>query len=214
MHYDYIAIEGNIGAGKTSLATKLSDDLNGKLVLEEFADNPFLPKFYENHERYAFPLELSFLAERYSQLKEDLATRDLFHQCTVADYFINKSQIFAKANLKGDEYDLFLKMFQIAEASLPHPEVIVYLYLDVANLQENIKKRGREYEQKITDRYLTTIQKSYMQYIRQHRKLRVLMLDMNGIDFVANEEDYQKVRKLILQEHPVGVTRIDVKGKM
>lgn len=208
MHHDYIAIEGNIGAGKTSLATRLSNELNGKLVLEEFADNPFLPKFYENKDRYAFPLELSFLAERFSQLKEDLATRDLFHQCTVADYFINKSQIFARANLKGDEYDLFAKMFNIAEGSLPKPDVIVYLYLDVENLQRNIRKRGREYELNITDKYLATIQKSYFQYIKQHRKLRVLILDTNKIDFVNNEDDYMKVKSEVLKEIPVGVTRV------
>jgi deoxyadenosine/deoxycytidine kinase len=210
MHYDYITIEGNIGAGKTSLATRLSKDLNGKLVLEEFADNPFLPKFYENKERYAFPLELSFLAERFSQLREDLSNRDLFHQLTVADYFINKSQIFARATLKGDEYELFLKMFNIAVASLPKPDVIVFLHLSVENLQRNIKKRGRSYEQNISDQYLNSIQKNYMQFIKQHRKLRVLMLDTNDIDFVNNEEDYQKVKKLVLGEVKVGVTRTKV----
>lgn len=208
MHYDYIAIEGNIGAGKTSLATKLSNDFNGKLVLEEFADNPFLPKFYENQERYAFPLELSFLAERYSQLKEDLSSRDLFHQCTVADYFISKSQIFARATLQGAEYELFLKMFNITEANLPKPDVIVYLYLSVENLQRNIRKRGREYEQKITDEYLDGIQKNYLQFIKQHRKMKVLMLDTNEVDFVNNADDYARVKAEVMKEIPVGVTRV------
>ncbi len=206
MRYDYIAIEGNIGAGKTSLATRLAADFSGKLVLEEFADNPFLPKFYEDRERYAFPLELSFLAERFSQLKEILASRDLFNNLIIADYFISKSMIFSKANLKGDEFELFSKMFHIIEASLPAPSLLVFLHLNSDKLIENIQKRGREYEQKIAPSYLMEVEKSYFKFIKQHRKLRVVVIDTNDIDFVANEEDYQKIVSIIQQDHPRGIT--------
>ncbi|MFT4679922.1 MAG: deoxyguanosine kinase [Flavobacteriales bacterium] len=208
MRYDYIAIEGNIGAGKTSLATRLAEDFSGKLVLEEFADNPFLPKFYEDRDRYAFPLELSFLAERFSQLKDILASRDLFNNFIVADYFISKSMIFSKANLKGDEFELFSKMFHIIEASLPAPSLIVFLHLNSDKLIENIQKRGRDYEQKIAPSYLIEVEKSYFKFIKQHRKLRVVVIDTNDVDFVSNEEDYQKIVSIIRQDHPKGITLI------
>ena len=208
MRYDYIAIEGNIGAGKTSLATRLSEDFSGKLVLEEFADNPFLPKFYEDRDRYAFPLELSFLAERFSQLKEILASRDLFNNLIIADYFISKSMIFSKANLKGDEFELFSKMFHIIEASLPAPSLLVFLHLSSDKLIENIQKRGREYEQKIAPSYLIEVEKSYFKFIKQHRKLRVVVIDTNEVDFVSNEADYQKIVSIIQQDHPKGITLI------
>ena len=208
MRYDYIAIEGNIGAGKTSLATRLSEDFSGKLVLEEFADNPFLPKFYEDRDRYAFPLELSFLAERFSQLKEILASRDLFNNLIIADYFISKSMIFSKANLKGDEFELFSKMFHIIEASLPAPSLLVFLHLSSDKLIENIQKRGREYEQKIAPSYLIEVEKSYFKFIKQHRKLRVVVIDTNEVDFVSNEADYQKMVSIIQQDHPKGITLI------
>jgi deoxyguanosine kinase len=206
MRYDYIAIEGNIGAGKTSLATRLAEDFSGKLVLEEFADNPFLPKFYEDRDRYAFPLELSFLAERFSQLKAILASRDLFNNLIIADYFISKSMIFSKANLKGDEFELFSKMFHIIEASLPAPSLLVFLHLSSDKLIDNIQKRGREYEQKIAPSYLMEVEKSYFKFIKQHRKLRVVVIDTNDIDFVSNEEDYQKIVSIIKQDHPRGIT--------
>ncbi|NQX91077.1 MAG: deoxynucleoside kinase, partial [Flavobacteriales bacterium] len=186
--YSYIAIEGNIGAGKTSLATMLSEEFNAKLVLEEFADNPFLPKFYDNADRYAFPLELSFLAERFAQLKKDLNSRDLFQPSVIADYFISKSKIFAKANLSKEEYALFNQVFELMDPSLPKPQLLVYLHLPVEELQKNIKKRGREYEQNIQDKYLQKIQKSYFSFIKQQRKLRTVVIDTSGVDFVNNPD--------------------------
>ena len=206
--YRYISIEGNIGAGKTSLSTRLANDWGARLVLEEFAENPFLPKFYEQPERYAFPLELSFLSERFSQLKRELNTSDLFTSLIISDYFISKCQIFAKNNLQGDEYQLFMKMFELVESSCPKPDLLVYLYLDVTDLQANIRKRGRTYESHITDEYLENIQRQYMEFIRQHQDMRVVIINTQGLDFVAHEDHYRKLQELIQQEYPIGITRI------
>jgi len=195
--YEYIAIEGNIGVGKTSLATKIAADYNGQLVLEEFAENPFLPKFYENRERYAFPLELSFLSERFAQLKSVLATKDLFKEIVVADYFIHKCLIFSKANLQGDEYDLFSKMYSIIEQSLPKPDLLIYLHVDTGQLLQNIKKRGRDYEQNIKAEYLEEVKESYFSFIKQHRNLNILTIDVTGLDFVNSVSDYQKIIAII-----------------
>ena len=206
--YKYISIEGNIGAGKTSLSKMLAEEIGAKLVLEEFAENTFLPKFYENPERYAFPVELSFLSERFSQLKRELNTTDLFSPNIISDYFISKCQIFAKNNLSKDEYDLFMKMYEIVEASCRKPDLMVYLYLDVEDLQYNIRKRGREYEKGITADYLQNIQNQYLEYIRQHEDMRVLIIYTKGLDFVANPVDYQLLRDIILQPRESGVYRL------
>jgi len=206
--YSYIAIEGNIGAGKTSLSSKLAEDFNGRLVLEEFADNPFLPKFYEHPERYAFPLELSFLAERFAQLKKDLYSRDLFQPFVFADYFISKSMIFAKANLGEEEFDLFMRMFKLMDTQLPRPDLMVYLHLEVDQLQANIKKRGRTYEQQIKDEYLKSIQDSYFAFIKQHRKLRILIVETADVDFVNNPKDYQRMIDIVSETYPKGIHRI------
>lgn len=206
--YRYIVIEGNIGAGKTTLVQKMAAELQARVVLEEFADNPFLPKFYENRERYAFPVELSFLAERFSQLTREQGQPDLFGQPVIADYFINKCQIFAKNNLEGDEYELFLRLFSIVQAQIPKPDLLVYLYLNVENLQRNIRKRGREYEQKITDVYLENIQHQYLEFIRQHEHMRVLVIDTNELDFVNRAEDYERIKTLMLQYREPGIHRV------
>lgn len=208
LKHKYIAIEGNIGAGKTSLATRLANDLHARLILEEFADNPFLAKFYENPERYAFPLELSFLSERFSQLKKEVNQEDLFAPQIVSDYIISKCQIFAKNNLPEDEYQLFLKMYEIVESSVTRPDLMIYLYQDVEQLLSNIRKRGREYEQKIEASYLENIQRQYLEFIRQHEEQRIVIIDTSSLDFVQNEEDYQWIKEKILQEYPIGLTRI------
>jgi deoxyguanosine kinase len=205
MRYKYIAIEGNIGAGKTSLATRLAEETGSTLMLEEFADNPFLPKFYADPVRYAFPLELSFLSERFTQLKRELLSRDLFSPGIVADYFISKSNIFAKNNLEGDELELFQKVFNMIEPTIPQPDVLVYLYLEVDKLQRNIRKRGRPYEQDITDDYLEKIQKQYMAFIKQHRKIRTLIINTSELDFVNSEEDYQWMKAQILAPRDKGI---------
>jgi deoxyguanosine kinase len=209
MLYNYIAIEGNIGAGKTSLATKISEDHNAKLILEQFADNPFLPKFYEKPEQYAFPLELSFLAARYHQLKDELTRQDLFKTFTITDYFINKTLIFAQKNLQPDEFALFTKLFYIINTTLPKPDLLVYLYLSIDNLKRNITKRGRSYEQNMEKEYLEKIQSGYLEFIKSQQNMRILIIDTNTIDFVNDEEDYQVIKDAILtKEYEIGVTRI------
>jgi deoxyguanosine kinase len=206
--YNYIAIEGNIGAGKTTLATRMSQQFNTRLILEQFEDNSFLPKFYEDPSRYAFPLELSFLADRFQQLKGQLANQDMFHPVTIADYFILKSLIFARKTLNSEEFTLYSRLFAIIENVLPKPDLLVYLYLDINRLQSNIRNRGRVYEQKIEDEYLQKIQEGYLDYIRQQQGLRVLLIDTNQLDFVAHQEDYNKLISIILKEYPVGIHRI------
>lgn len=208
--YNYIAIEGTIGAGKTSLATMISEDYNAKLILEGFADNPFLPKFYEEADKYAFPLELSFLAERYQQLTDQLSKQDLFKNFTVSDYFINKSLIFAQKTLQEDVFGLYARLFHIINSSIPKPDLLVYLYLSVDRLQANIKERGRDYEQNIENEYLEKIQAGYFEFIRQQQNMRILILDTNEVDFVQKPKDYKKIISLIDTEYEVGVHRVVV----
>ena len=188
--FNYIAIEGNIGAGKTTLATKIAEDFNAKTVLERFADNPFLPKFYEDQNRYAFPLEMSFLADRYQQISDDLAQFDLFKDFIVADYHIFKSLIFAKVTLTDDEYRLYRKLFEIIYKEMPKPDLYVYLYQNTERLLANIKQRGRSYEQEIPAEYLDKINKGYLDYIKSQTDLNVLIIDVSEKDFVKNQEDY------------------------
>ncbi len=203
--YNYIVIEGNIGAGKTSLATKMADENNARLVLEQFEENSFLPKFYEDPARYAFPLELSFLADRYQQLKTQFNAADIFKSFTIADYFIFKSLIFASKNLEALEFGLYSKLFSIVSSVVPKPDMIIYLYLNLENLKRNIQKRGRPYEQQIQFEYLEKIQMGYLDFLRQQNDLRVLLIDTNGIDFVNSEEDYRWITSLILRDYPLGV---------
>jgi 2-amino-4-hydroxy-6-hydroxymethyldihydropteridine diphosphokinase len=188
--FNYIAIEGNIGAGKTTLATKIAEDCNAKLVLERFADNPFLPKFYKDQSRFAFPLEMSFLADRYQQLTDDLAQFDLFKDFIVADYHIFKSLIFAKVTLQEDEYRLYKTMFDIIYKEMPKPDLYVYLYQNSERLLANIKKRGRSYEQEIPQEYLEKINRGYLDYIKTQTDLNVLIIDVSDLDFVKKQEDY------------------------
>jgi 2-amino-4-hydroxy-6-hydroxymethyldihydropteridine diphosphokinase len=194
---NYIVIEGNIGVGKTTLATKIADDFNAKLVLERFADNPFLPKFYEDQSRYAFPLEMSFLADRYQQLADDLAQFDLFKDFIVADYHIFKSLIFAKVTLQEDEFKLYKMMFDIIHKETSKPDLYVYLYQNTDRLLENIKNRGRSYEQQIQEKYLEKINQGYLDYIKTKTDLNILVIDVTGKDFVENQSDYIAVLKEI-----------------
>lgn len=188
--YNYIAIEGNIGAGKTTLATRIASDFNAKTVLERFADNPFLPKFYEDQHRYAFPLEMSFLADRYQQISDDLAQFDLFRDFIIADYHIFKSLIFAKVTLAEEEYRLYRKLFEIIYKEMPKPDLYVYLYQNTERLLENIKTRGRSYEQEIPSEYLESINRGYLDYIKSQPDLNVLIIDVSDKDFVKNQHDY------------------------
>jgi deoxyadenosine/deoxycytidine kinase len=207
--YNYVVIEGNIGAGKTTLATRISEELNARLILERFADNPFLPKFYRDPEKYSFPLELSFLASRYKQLKEELVPQDLFRAFTVADYYFMKSLVFASSTLEGDEFILYRQIFYIIYGSLPRPDIFVYLHMSPDRLLHNIHKRGRNYEASITRDYLQKIQESYFNFFRQNPDNKYLIIDIENIDFVADEEHYRKITEAIfLNDYPAGMNTL------
>ncbi|MFZ2339885.1 MAG: deoxynucleoside kinase [Bacteroidales bacterium] len=197
VRYNYMVIEGNIGAGKTSLSTRIANEYNARLVLEQFADNPFLPKFYKEPDKYAFPLELSFLASRYKQLNDELGSQDIFKSFTVADYYFMKSLVFAASTLKGEEYNLYRQIFYIIYGQMPKPDIYVYLHQTPERLMENISKRGRDYEKHITAGYLRKIQENYFSFFRQNPESKYLIIDINNIDFVENEEDYRKITETI-----------------
>ena len=204
-----VIIEGNIGSGKTALATKINNDYESHLILERFADNPFLPKFYQDPDRFAFPLEMSFLADRYTQLKKELVDPDIFAPLIVADYYFMKSLIFASNTLSGDEYNLYTQLFHLMYSSLPKPDLYVYLHQDPDNLLTNIWNRGREYESAITAEYLKNIQSGYFDFFRQEPSMRILVLDIREIDFVNAQDDYTVLIDAIFgQEHPLGLSRI------
>ncbi|HET9744244.1 MAG TPA: deoxynucleoside kinase [Chitinophagaceae bacterium] len=192
MNYHFITIEGNIGAGKTTLSHLLARHFNARLVLEEFADNPFLPKFYENPKLYAFPLELFFMAERYKQLKDLIQQKDLFQDITISDYLFTKCLLFAKVNLPEDEFRLYQRLFEIIHQQLVQPDLLVYLHSPVHKLQKNIKKRNRSYEQNIPDEYLFNIQQTYTHYIKDHN-IKTLFIDASNADFLGNEKHLQVV---------------------
>lgn len=193
----FIAIEGNIGAGKTTLATRISEQFNGKLVLEQFADNPFLPKFYEQPERFAFPLEMSFLAERYQQFTQDTTQPDLFRSLMVSDYDIFKSLIFARVTLNEEEFRLYRRLFNIMYKDVVKPDVYVYLHQNTDRLMENIRKRGRSYEQQIPGSYLESINKAYLDYIRTQPEQHTLVIDISDLDFVAHDDHYHQIVETI-----------------
>lgn len=191
--FNYIAIEGNIGAGKTSLATQLSNDFNAKLILERFADNPFLPKFYKEPQRYAFTLEMSFLADRYQQISDDLSQLDLFKDFIVSDYDVFKSLIFSKITLPEDEFKLYRKLFYLMYKDIAKPDLYVYLYQNTERLQENIKKRGRKYEQNIESDYLDKINTGYLEFLRNQNEIKTKIIDISDKDFVKNRKDYLNI---------------------
>lgn len=203
MNYNFITIEGNIGAGKTTLANLLSEKLNARLILEEFAENPFLPKFYQNPEQHAFPLELFFLAERYKQLKELLTTRDIFHKITISDYLFTKCLLFAKVNLKSDEFRLYQKLFDIINPQIIQPDLLIYLHSPVSKLQQNIKKRNRSFEQGISDDYLFSIQENYTQYIKQHN-IKTVFVDVTNADFINNESHLKAILDVLENNYENG----------
>jgi len=196
--YNYIAIEGNIGAGKTSLATKIANDFNAKLILERFKDNPFLPKFYEDAARYAFPLEMSFLADRYQQLVDDITQFDLFKESVIADYDVNKSLIFAGITLPEEEYALYKKLFQVMHKDVPKPDKYIYLYQNTDRLLENIKKRGRKYEQSIEASYLQKLNAGYLEFIKNQHSENIKIIDISELDFLKKRADYLCVLKKII----------------
>jgi len=195
--FDYIAIEGNIGAGKTSLAIRIAQDFNAKLILERFKDNPFLPKFYDDASRYAFPLEMSFLADRYQQISDDLSQLDLFKDFIVSDYDVFKSLIFSKITLQEDEFKLYRKLFYLMYKDLRKPDRYVYLYQNTQRLQENIKKRGRDYEQNIKNDYLEKINTGYLEFLKSQTDFNIKIIDISDRNFIDNRADYLWVLEAI-----------------
>lgn len=203
MNYHYISIEGNIGAGKTTLAHLLAKHYDARLILEQFADNPFLEKFYENPKQYAFPLELFFMAERYKQLKELVHTKDMFQSITVSDYLFTKCLLFAKVNLPEEEFRLYQKLFDIIDQQLVQPDIIIYLHASVNKLQKNIKKRNRSYEQSIPDSYLFNIQETYTNYIKQHN-IKTIFVDAENADFLGNKKHLDIILDALKNEYSTG----------
>ena len=209
MQYNFICIEGNIGVGKTSLAEKIAADCNARLVLEEFANNPFLPKFYKEPAKYAFPLELFFMAERYKQIKQ-LREQDMFSDFTISDYFFVKSRLFAQNNLSEDELKLFYRLFDIMLSTLPKPNLLIYLHADIQYLQKNIKKRDRTYEQDITDHYLLKIQKKYLDFFNKQNDFPVLIINVTNADFVQNDSVYQKICSAIKKPYSLRLHQLSL----
>ena len=203
MKYNFVTIEGNIGAGKTTLANILSKHYNARLILEEFADNPFLPKFYENPEQYGFPVELFFMAERYKQLKNLLQTKDMFQSITISDYLFTKCLLFAKVNLLNEEFRLYQKLFDIINPQIVQPDILIYLHTPVNRLKENIKKRNRDYEQNIASDYLFQLQETYTQYIKQHN-IKTLFVDASNADFINNEAHVKIITDALDKEYDEG----------
>lgn len=197
MHHRYLIIEGNIGSGKTTLAKHIAQKFNYALVLEEFAQNTFLPLFYKNPEAFAFPLEMSFMAARYKQLKEFFGKQTLPFP-VVADYMFEKCLLFAKTNLRKEEYKLYEQFFSLLKPQIPAPQLIVYLHKDVNKLQQNIQKRGRKYEQHIKDEYLEKISSAYLSFLKKKKGAKVLLIETNELDFVADSKHFNHIVDKIL----------------
>ena len=206
MEYRFITIEGCIGAGKTTLAQRLAEDYNGRLILEQFEDNPFLPMFYADPVRHAFPVELYFMAERFQQLKALHSEPDIFKSFTVSDFLFQKSLIFAMNNLKDAEAKLYRNLFEIINPNLPRPDIILYLYAPVDKLMDNIRKRGRDYERNIQPEYLQSLQQAYLDHFKYLTNTRIVLLDTSGLDFAASKEDYQRIVSILSDKHPIGIT--------
>src|SRR5436190_21768340 len=203
MNYHFITIEGNIGAGKTTLAQLLSKHYNARLVLEAFADNPFLAKFYENPAQYAFPVELFFMAERYKQLKDLIQQKDMFNNLTISDYLFTKCLLFAKVTLPDDEFRLYQRLFEIIHQQLIQPDILIYLHAPVSKLQMNIKKRNRSYEQNIADTYLFSLQETYTHYIKHHN-VKTIFIDASNADFLGNEKHLKVVTDALEKDYGDG----------
>ena len=198
MGFNYLVIEGNIGVGKTSLAKSLANDTNARLILEQFEENPFLPLFYQNKDKYAFPVELTFLADRYQQLNKQIAPQELFQEKTISDYYFMKSLLFSRETLKKNEYSLYRRLFDIIQQQIPKPDLYVYLHAHTDKLLANISRRGREYEKNLTTVYLEKIQNGYFEYFKSNPDMTFVVIDVNEVDFVNNSDDYQRIKNIIL----------------
>ncbi len=210
MKYTYVAIEGMIGAGKTTLAEMLSDAMDFRLYREQFEENPFLPLFYKDPKKYNFPLEMSFLAERYKQLAQDPPTPSLFDHGIISDFMFEKCLIFAKTNLSKEEFELFRQFYHAINPSWPQPQLLVYLYTTPQAALSNILKRGRTYEQSIPLKYLEKVQRNYLAVLKRKRHQAVLILDVSNMDFVKNQSDFTKLKNAIWKNHPIGLSHLQL----
>lgn len=208
LDYRYIVVEGNIGSGKTTLSKMLAEKYDTRIMLEEFKDNPFLPKFYQDPKQYGFPLELSFLAERYHQKRDELNRTDLFKPSIISDYSFAKSLVFAKINLDDDEFQLYQSLFKIIHGRLPKPDLLIYLHCSAEKSKRQIEQRGRTYEQEISIGYLKSINEGYISFFKQQQG-KIVIVNTEKLDFVKNNDDFEKMRKLIETQHKDGLTIID-----
>ena len=208
--HQFITIEGNIGAGKTTLCRKLADDRGYQLILEQFTDNPFLPPFYQDPERYAFSVELFFMTERHKQLQKELSHRNLFQQTILSDYIFFKTLLFAQNNLSTEEYRLFQRLFNILNSNFPKPDILLYIHRSVDHLLVNIKERGRTYEEEISPDYLEQIQHAYFDFFKSVHQFPILILDAEHADFVNNEEHYDQIIYLLSKKYEPGVHRLSI----
>ena len=208
--HSFMVIEGNIGAGKTTLSKKLTQKYGARLILEKFTDNPFLPHFYKNPDRYAFPVELFFMTERHKQVQEELFQLDLFKQNVIADYFFIKSLLFAKNNLRDEEFRLFQRLFDTLNNSFPKPDLLVYLHRPIPMLLKNINKRGRKMEQSIDASYLQKIQFAYFDYFRNVLDIPILILDVENADFENNTEHFKILEDCLRQKYRNGMNQIRI----
>ncbi|HNJ61094.1 MAG TPA: deoxynucleoside kinase [Chitinophagales bacterium] len=206
--YKFITIEGNIGAGKTTLASLLSEEYGGQLILEAFSDNPYLSKFYQQPEKYGLQLEMSFLIERYQQLTKIFAEPNIFSQFIITDYMLKKCLLFAKINLSKQEFKLYHSFFNLIYKKLPKPDIIFYLHSDTETLLRNIKRRGRDYEQSISKVYLNKIERMYFEYFRQNPENKFVIVDINGVDWISNVFAYEKLKEVFSKEYNVGMNFI------
>lgn len=206
--YDFMVIEGNIGAGKTTLSKMIARDFDYRLVLEEFSDNPFLSNFYTNPERYAFPVELFFMTERYKQLQEELTQQNLFQNGTISDYFFLKTLLFAGHTLGGEEHRLFHRLFEILNAGFPNPDILLYLHRPIPELLKNIKKRGRSYEQDMKVSYLEQVQSGYLEHFKTITDFPVVILELEGHDFIENQQNYELIKKVFSHAYSNGINNV------
>ena len=191
--FNRICVEGTIGCGKTSLAKQIAEDLQAKLFLERFAENPFLPKFYDDADRYAFPLEMSFLADRFKQQRELSEQLNLFGQGVVSDYEVHKSLIFTQFTLSPDEFALYRSIFYNMMPDVKKPDLYILLKQTTPRLLANIKKRGRSYERMIDAEYLDKVRQGYQEFKRSHSDWNIVEIDLSELDFVTNDRDYHEV---------------------
>ncbi|MAZ01422.1 MAG: hypothetical protein CMP58_04470 [Flavobacteriales bacterium] len=210
MLYNYVSVEGNIGSGKTLLASMLADFFEAKLILERFSNNPFLPKFYESPKQNAFPLELFFLAERYNQISKDITSPELFKNFTISDYSIFKSSLFAKVTLSSHELVLFSRLYDIILNNFPKPDLMIYLHSDIERIKKNINDRNREYEKNIKVDYLFKLQKAYHKFLNQTNNIRIVYLDVSEVDFKKDVNVFNKIAKTITTNYSLGLNKINL----